>query len=262
MPDKFRFDPFGWLTSILPESFLHLFIQFSAIIACGYFVYIRIKSYRQYPSRLLWVAETALFLLFGVAYLVRVKPINRSSGFTEILVPLVSAFLPMALVHWPGGLGSFISTLFSKIVKFDFSSEAILHLEKAGREILEITPVNNIVANHVIFYTVISIMIFGNLFACVGIISLRRSFSITPEARKLVSTGLYRFIRHPVYLGEIVAALGIAVARFNLRNCIIYIVFVSLQVWRAFMEERKLASAFPEYADYKKCTGFIFPYFL
>ena len=41
-------------------------------------------------------------------------------------------------------------------------------------------------------------------------LDLARSLSIMPEARKLVTTGLYARIRHPLYLAEDIALLGIA----------------------------------------------------
>src|SRR5438309_7699588 len=40
---------------------------------------------------------------------------------------------------------------------------------------------------------------------------LRRSFSVIPEARRLVTGGPYRLSRHPVYLREIATAIGINV---------------------------------------------------
>ena len=143
----------------------------------------------------------------------------------------------------------------------NFSQDVFIKLLQAGNKILEFTPGSKILEYPMVDYMVVAVIIFGYLFACAGIMSLRRSFSITPEARKLVTGGLYRFIRHPVYLGELIGSLGVVAVRFNMRNCIIYLIIVALQVWRAFMEERKLASAFPEYTDYKARTGFLFPSF-
>jgi len=52
----------------------------------------------------------------------------------------------------------------------------------------------------------------GLAYAVWGLAFLRRSFSIIPEARRLVTGGPYAFSRHPVYLGEIVTAIGINMA--------------------------------------------------
>src|ERR1700674_134507 len=50
---------------------------------------------------------------------------------------------------------------------------------------------------------------FGLAYSVWGLAYLRRSFSIIPEARRLVTGGPYSLSRHPVYLGEIAAAIGI-----------------------------------------------------
>ncbi len=63
------------------------------------------------------------------------------------------------------------------------------------------------------------LILFGDLLATAGLAYsvwglayLRRSFSIIPEARRLVTGGPYALSRHPVYLGEIATALGINIA--------------------------------------------------
>jgi protein-S-isoprenylcysteine O-methyltransferase Ste14 len=50
----------------------------------------------------------------------------------------------------------------------------------------------------------------GTAFAVWAALSLARSISIMPEARKLVISGPYAFVRHPLYLGEFIVLLGIA----------------------------------------------------
>jgi hypothetical protein len=46
--------------------------------------------------------------------------------------------------------------------------------------------------------------------------NLRRSFSIEPQARQLVTGGFYRFARHPIYAGYILQYFGIWLAHLNL----------------------------------------------
>src|SRR5262249_1600186 len=53
------------------------------------------------------------------------------------------------------------------------------------------------------------LIIGGTVFAiCAGLV-LGRSISILPEARRLVTSGPYALIRHPLYLGEIIATVGV-----------------------------------------------------
>src|SRR6516225_10838818 len=46
------------------------------------------------------------------------------------------------------------------------------------------------------------LMLLGDSIAAVVLIQLRGSFSIMAEARQLATSGVYRFVRHPLYLAE------------------------------------------------------------
>jgi protein-S-isoprenylcysteine O-methyltransferase Ste14 len=93
----------------------------------------------------------------------------------------------------------------------------------------------------------------GLAYAVWGLAYLRRSFSIIPEARRLVTGGPYGFSRHPVYLGEIVAAIGINLATAGWASGLAVLYFVICEVLRIRWEERVLARAFPnEYPAYAK----------
>ena len=55
------------------------------------------------------------------------------------------------------------------------------------------------------------LVIAGTLLAICALVVLGRSISILPEARRLVTWGPDALIRHPLYLGEIVALAGVAI---------------------------------------------------
>src|SRR5437764_3350740 len=82
---------------------------------------------------------------------------------------------------------------------------------------------------------------------------LRRSFSIIPEARRLVTGGPYGLSRHPVYLGEVATALGINIATGGWLSAVAIAYFVICELLRIGWEERILAQAFPgEYPEYAR----------
>ena len=99
----------------------------------------------------------------------------------------------------------------------------------------------------------------GGLWSLVSVLALGRCFGILPEARGLVRRGPYRFVRHPVYLGEITALAGLTLAVPVPRNLVLLVVLVAAQMARARYEERALSDAFPEYASYMQTTGRLFP---
>jgi protein-S-isoprenylcysteine O-methyltransferase Ste14 len=92
-----------------------------------------------------------------------------------------------------------------------------------------------------------------------AVLSLGRCFSVLPEARGLVTSGAYRFVRHPVYLGEFGACAGMLVASPTLRNVIAAAVFAAAQNVRMHMEEGALVAEFPEYRDYAARTPRLVP---
>ena len=89
---------------------------------------------------------------------------------------------------------------------------------------------------------------------------LGKSFSIVPEARKLVTAGPYAWARHPLYAAEIVIVLGLMLQYRQPWAALMGAAVIALQVTRTVFEERVLTEAFPEYADYRgrvKRFGFI-----
>jgi protein-S-isoprenylcysteine O-methyltransferase Ste14 len=80
-----------------------------------------------------------------------------------------------------------------------------------------------------------------------------------PEARELITKGIFKYIRHPLYLGYFIFFLGITFSRFHWYTVVMYIVFIIGQYYRAKIEEKKLSKAFDDYAVYKKKTGMFFP---
>jgi protein-S-isoprenylcysteine O-methyltransferase Ste14 len=100
----------------------------------------------------------------------------------------------------------------------------------------------------------------GLAYSVWGLAYLRRSFSIIPEARRLVTGGPYSLSRHPVYLGEIVAAVGINLATAGWPSALAVVYFIVCELLRIRWEERVLERAFPdEYPTYARRVSRYFP---
>ena len=99
----------------------------------------------------------------------------------------------------------------------------------------------------------------GNAFAVVVLTQLRESFSIMAEARRLVTVGVYRLVRHPLYLAEEIAAIGVVMQFFSPWTALILAVQIGFQFRRMRNEEVILAAIFPEYRAYREKTARILP---
>jgi protein-S-isoprenylcysteine O-methyltransferase Ste14 len=89
----------------------------------------------------------------------------------------------------------------------------------------------------------------GLILVVLGKLSLGRSFGLTPANRGVVSTGLYRFARHPIYLGYLLTHVGFAIANPIGWNFLILAAGDVTLLLRAVREERTL-SADPAYRTY------------
>jgi protein-S-isoprenylcysteine O-methyltransferase Ste14 len=87
--------------------------------------------------------------------------------------------------------------------------------------------------------------------------TLGRSFSVTPQARTLVTTGIYSRIRNPIYVSAEVFLIGIAIMLWNPVPLLLALVVLPIQIWRARSEARVLEEKFgEEYREYCRRTWF------
>lgn len=183
-----------------------------------------------------WFLITALFVLFWSAYWRRRPALALASRPVEILLPLVCSGLPLAQ-YPPRGVVEALGALLGE-------GEAA----RLVQPVLELSPLVGL-----------GLMAAGEGLAVAAMLSLGRSFSIFAEVRELASTGLYRFVRHPLYLGEMIAVWGYVLAWSAPWSIACALVFTALQSWRARVEERRLLQYHPAYAAYKERVGFLLP---
>jgi len=88
----------------------------------------------------------------------------------------------------------------------------------------------------------------GIVFSLWGLASLGKAFDIAPADRGLVIRGPYRFMRHPIYAGELFSILMMALTDLSLWNGIVISLLVFTLVNRIQWEEKIING----YADYAK----------
>jgi protein-S-isoprenylcysteine O-methyltransferase Ste14 len=82
------------------------------------------------------------------------------------------------------------------------------------------------------------------------------------DKHKLVTTGPYAYVRHPLYSGMYVSAIGLGLITFNIWYGLCWIAFASALAIRIFGEEQLLREKFGKtYEEYRRTTGALFPKF-
>jgi protein-S-isoprenylcysteine O-methyltransferase Ste14 len=111
-----------------------------------------------------------------------------------------------------------------------------------------------------------SLVISGMIIRIVSISTLKQHFTYTVtkiEDHTLIESGLYKYIRHPGYLGQIVIFIGTATALSNWLS--IFLMFISVFIgysYRIYIEEKFLVKLMgQEYIDYQKRTSKLIPKF-
>jgi protein-S-isoprenylcysteine O-methyltransferase Ste14 len=106
----------------------------------------------------------------------------------------------------------------------------------------------------------LSLIAVGWLLSVYVLIWLGRSFSIMPQARRLVTSGPYGIVRHPLYLAEEIAVLGVTGLYVSPAALAIVAVHWFFQLRRMANEEKVLLATFRNYSVYAETTPKFFPY--
>jgi protein-S-isoprenylcysteine O-methyltransferase Ste14 len=72
----------------------------------------------------------------------------------------------------------------------------------------------------------------------------------TFDDHKVISTGLYGLIRHPMYFGVIVMMIGVPLALDSLWGLFVFVIIIPVLAWRILDEEKVLRQDLSGYTEY------------
>ena len=108
-----------------------------------------------------------------------------------------------------------------------------------------------------------ALMALGGLLGLAGLFHLGSNITPFPKpvaGGKLVTSGAYAIVRHPIYSGLTIAALGWALWNSNLLGILLaFVLFVFFDM-KSRREERWLAEAYPDYGDYRRRIKKLIPW--
>lgn len=119
-----------------------------------------------------------------------------------------------------------------------------------------------IVVPEILFWFGVFIFVFGALITVIAVLQLNINLSPFPSPladSKLIETGVFKFIRHPIYTGLILAFFGYAIVDDSGYKLLISLGLLLWFYFKTLYEERLLIEKFPEYLEYKKRSGRFFP---
>ena len=108
--------------------------------------------------------------------------------------------------------------------------------------------------------------VFGNVFIILGFIliiiafkDLGKSISPMPKPKdnsKLITTGIYNFIKHPMYYSLIIISLGFLLKSLTLYNLLLSISLLLIVKIKIDIEEKYLIKKFKNYKSYRERLKF------
>lgn len=220
-------------------EFFNLLLDSQTRAAAGPFAEYYLTSQFSYLGYYLTALAFDCLVLYS--FIVRGRAKERPSGLMEHVYPLITVFVPVlgyTLMFMPEVrqlLPPYPPAFFEQLAKL--GPMAPFYLDLAG----------------------FTLGFIGAAFSIWSIAHLRASFGLRPAVRELITTGPYRRIRHPLYLGEIVHIFGLAVLSATPVGLALFVVAVALQIGRAKLEERKFLLNVPDYAEFRRNTGFLWP---
>jgi len=108
------------------------------------------------------------------------------------------------------------------------------------------------------------IFIVGLIITVNAQITLKLNYSSTlriREGHQLITHGIYKYVRHPVYSGVILRAFAIPIYTTSLLGFLFALTGIPLFIYRIGVEEKMLIEEFgDEYLEYAKATWKLLPY--
>lgn len=105
-------------------------------------------------------------------------------------------------------------------------------------------------------------LIVGGIVLLIALLQLNKNLSPFPSPKsgaQLIQTGLYKYIRHPIYTGILMVFFGYSMYVASGYKFLITLLLLVLFLFKSRYEEKRLVHTFKEYAMYMKKTGRFLP---
>jgi protein-S-isoprenylcysteine O-methyltransferase Ste14 len=121
---------------------------------------------------------------------------------------------------------------------------------------------NTGVFSYLLSLVALTSLFLGFVILAISALALGRSLTAHPIPGKnaeLVTDGLYRYVKHPIYSGLILIGFGLVITGGFFPHVLFFVALVILLNYKARFEEELLAKTYAGYGDYSKKTGRFVP---
>jgi protein-S-isoprenylcysteine O-methyltransferase Ste14 len=104
--------------------------------------------------------------------------------------------------------------------------------------------------------------ILGFIIVLTALFDLDKSLTAFPTPKnnsELITSGLYKYVRHPIYAGILLTVFGYSIYSASIPRLIISLLLFILFYFKTNYEEYKLSQKYPGYSAYKARTGRFIP---
>jgi protein-S-isoprenylcysteine O-methyltransferase Ste14 len=111
-------------------------------------------------------------------------------------------------------------------------------------------------------YLGLLLSVLGILVALLALLQLNRSLSPFPTPKvdgELIQSGLYRYVRHPIYSGIILMTIGSAIYMLSGYKLLVGLCLWVLFYFKSNYEEQRLLDSYSDYGTYRDSTGRFWP---
>ncbi len=109
-----------------------------------------------------------------------------------------------------------------------------------------------------------ALIIFSGILGLLAVVHMSPdNLNIVPSLKKnhrLITSGIYRFIRHPMYSSVLLFCTGLLLSHPTLASGIVLAILLLDLVLKANLEERLLTQRFSEYSAYQQTSGKFLPF--
>ena len=89
---------------------------------------------------------------------------------------------------------------------------------------------------------------------------MKEVFGTNREKPGVITAGVFRIVRHPIYTGAILFYVGSILITLSIASAVFWLLIIGFYIFICRYEERILTETFGnDYLEYKKKTGMLFP---